>query len=304
MRTWQAHTGGIAALAFSPDGRVLVSAGYLSPALAVWDALGGGHLASVPPPVPRLGGSEPYPAQVTFGADSRFVAAVYRAHGQRVVVGVLDRWADPPAWVFADTFDGHSATAAFAGPDLWLGLRDELRVVRGWRTPAPVQIAATSEGGHPAPRARLAAPPDGAWVGAHLGRWAGVWDAGGELRHRSAPLAGNANYARLVFSADSATLALILGHRLTLWDFVGGTTAKLSGHKGVIWGVGFSPDGSQVHTLSSDGRRRTFDAATGRQLRALDLGIGGLYAAAFSPDGRMGAAGGEDGGAVVFDLGE
>ena len=53
------------------------------------------------------------------------------------------------------------------------------------------------------------------------------------------------------------------------------------GHSKAIGSVAFSPDGKQVLTGGSDGIARLWDAASGKEIRALDCGGG---AVAFSSD--------------------
>ncbi len=92
MRTWQAHKGGVMTLAFSPDGRALVSAGSGERNLAVWDALGGRRLRGIaPPPESLLGDAIALPTCLAFSADSRHLAVGYGG-----VVGVTE-WQRPGA---------------------------------------------------------------------------------------------------------------------------------------------------------------------------------------------------------------
>ncbi len=70
--------------------------------------------------------------------------------------------------------------------------------------------------------------------------------------------------------------------------------STLTGHTGPVWGVAWSPDGSQFATGSEDGTVRVWDAATGAELATLAGPGGEIYGVAWSPDGSLIAAGAAD----------
>ncbi|MCB9124674.1 MAG: choice-of-anchor L domain-containing protein [Caldilineaceae bacterium] len=67
-----------------------------------------------------------------------------------------------------------------------------------------------------------------------------------------------------------------------------------TGHTGPVWGVAWSPDGSQFASGAEDGVVRVWDAATGVELAALTGPGGEVYGVAWSPDGSLIAAGSAD----------
>lgn len=68
-----------------------------------------------------------------------------------------------------------------------------------------------------------------------------------------------------------------------------------TGHSEKIEAIAYSPDGQYIATGSSDRTIKIWEAATGRELRALKSGNTGIKALAYSPDGRVLASSGNDG---------
>ena len=109
------------------------------------------------------------------------------------------------------------------------------------------------------------------------------------------------------FSPDGRQFALLAGHRLQVRDTTTGNLVfegEFETYR--VNTVGFTPDGTRVATACghpNNGDRIDFwDTATWQRLPALDFGIGRVTALAFSPDGLLGAAGGNNGQIVLWDL--
>jgi WD40 repeat protein/class 3 adenylate cyclase len=114
--------------------------------------------------------------------------------------------------------------------------------------------------GHDAPIRRMAFSPDGT-------RLAGSgWDGPGYRRVTTVPI----------------------------WDVTTGELVMtLTGRAGVIVAVAFSPDGQRLATGGDDGTVRVWDASSGEELRAVDVGDP-VFALAFSPYDRW-LVSGDDG---------
>ena len=61
----------------------------------------------------------------------------------------------------------------------------------------------------------------------------------------------------------------------------------LNGHKGLLWGASFAPDGRHIVTASEDKTARVWDAENGDQRATLRGHTEGVRVASFSPDGRQ-----------------
>jgi len=74
------------------------------------------------------------------------------------------------------------------------------------------------------------------------------------------------------------------------------------GHRGIVWDIVCSPDGSQFATAGDDETVRLWDAKDLTELRVLRGHDDPVYSAAFSPDGHLLASGGEGGSVKLWDL--
>jgi WD40 repeat protein len=77
----------------------------------------------------------------------------------------------------------------------------------------------------------------------------------------------------------------------------------LSGHRGAVRSVAFSPDGRFILTASDDRTARVWDVKTGREVSVLRGHRRGVQSAAFSPDGKRVVTSGDDATARVWDAG-
>src|SRR5262249_5876983 len=63
----------------------------------------------------------------------------------------------------------------------------------------------------------------------------------------------------------------------------------------------YSPDGRTLALACADGTVRFWDPALGKEIRAFDWNVGGVFSLAFSPDGMTCAAGGTGGRVGLWD---
>jgi len=296
------HTRPFGCIAYSPDGRRLVTAtsattkpGSSKPVgpaeIKVWDVAAG-------------------EAILTLAAHADVIrCAAFSPDGGRVVSASQDKTVR--VWdvatgteVLALTKLAGSALAATFSPDgsrLATAAGDDVQV---WnvRTGREVALFGLDEESC----ACLAFSPDGKrLVGGCSDGVVRVWDPAGKQEVEALDGHAYGDVACVAFSRDGKRL--VSGgndQALKVWDLaVGGEVLTFRGHQEPAGAVAFSADGAHVLSASGDGTLRAWDAVAGQRpfllLEEGDLVTG----VAFSPDGRwlVSAGGGGDGPVKVWD---
>ena len=319
--------GGINAVAWSPDGTLLATAGG-DGELRIWNARLHRQVAEITPlpalaqlrDVPHLGVIGTSVDAVAFSPDGHHVAygenvAYYNApKGNRTVLGTVHLW-DVQTHTQVATFAPMSRINALAfSPDgtrlaAGDGMVDTAKsdnAVRLWDVHKPTVVKILRGGG---PVNSVAFDGRGdvlassscdfgdsdnhSDTGDHA---VSLWNA--HTGRAIASLRGSAPVCSVAFSPDRTQLAAAGDDKsVTLWNVARRKPSEppLVGHTDVLNGVAFSPDGRILASAGRDHSIRIWDAATHRQLGAPLTGGGTVNAVAFSPSGTMLASAGADG---------
>ena len=266
-----AHRGAVTGLAYSSDGRTLVTTGE-DATLKVWDSTRHSLVRTI----------ELDDGRATSLALDGGRALTGHANG-RVVLWDLERAQKLAsvqrnvASIWSVAFTGDADKFAAASHDWKIALWDA-------RQPsAPLHVL---EGHENAVQALAYAPGPMLIASGGADKTVRLWDATTLDLKRT--YRGNRDFVTAVaFSPNGRMLAGgALDGRIQVWSSLSSRRLRsLSGHRGRIASVAFSPVGQLLASASDDGTVRLWDLRRGRTLRTLTGHAGGATAAAFSPGG-------------------
>jgi WD40 repeat protein len=282
--------GVIWALAFTPDGRRLASAGTDGD-LRLWD---------LETTAAHTLGQHFNPGSLSIDSDGRALACGW---GRGVTLWDLHTGNPRELTTFAP-----NARVAYSpdGQHLAVAGRQSL-VLWDTRTasPSPLSVNWQEDVGN------LTFSPDGTtlaadfWVQHYRGRWE-HWIRLTDLAtgREQGALRGYGNCANdLAFSPDGAALAAACTQFLWVWDVASGEPiTRVKVNRLHYQALGFTPDGRFLFAARNDGTMRVLETERWRERAAFDWGIGPLVSLDVAPDGMRAACGSKRGKIVVWDV--
>jgi eukaryotic-like serine/threonine-protein kinase len=287
QRTLRGHTGPLMSVAFSPDGKRLVSGG-IGNTVNVWDAQTGQETLSLT------------------GHASMVFSVAFSPDGKRLVSGSGDEtvkvW-DALTGKETLTLKGHAGpvgSVAFS-PDGKRLVSGAVNIVMVWDAQTGQETLTLK--GNTGGDFRVAFSPDGKrLVSGSADGALKVWDA--QTGQETLTLKGHAGPVfSVAFSPDGKRLVSCSQDKtVKVWDAqTGQETLNLTGHTGPVISVAFSPDGKRLVSGGADNTLKTWDAQTGQETLALKGHNGAVLSVAFSPDGKRLVSGSWDGTVKVWD---
>ena len=280
----------VLAVAYSPDGTMLASAG--DDAVIRLRDLASGRV------VGQLEGHRDAVSCVAFSPDGRTLAT--GSYDQTIKLWDVATCRQKTTfrghtnWVFSVAFAPNGAMLASGGHD---------KTVRIWDIGTYRELVTLA--GHSASVRAVAFAPSGEdnlLASGGADQLVLVWSV--RSRALRARLEGHRGTVRaLSFAPDGATLAAGgEDGEVRLWDTASGRVrAALVGHSDMVTCLAFSPGGGILATGSLDASVKLWETRTGRERASLQGHLDGVSALAFAPDARQMATGGFDGSVRLWE---
>jgi WD40 repeat protein/serine/threonine protein kinase len=277
------HTGRLAGVAFSPDGKQIVSGGK-DTLLKVWDAESGRELRTIE------GNGHPVYG-VAYSPDGKRIASGTSSVKKTIIV-----W-DAQSGQERLALEGHRGTVlcvAYSPDGKQIASGSDDKTIKLWDADTGHEIRTLK--GHGAKVWGVAFRPDGKRIAtASADDTVIVWDAlGGQrmltLKGHTAPVLS------VAFSPDGKRIASASWDRtLKLWDADSGRELfNLAGHEAEVLSVAYSPDGKWIASGSADEHLKLWDPSNGRPQLTLIGHTAPVTSLAFRPDGLRIASGSWD----------
>ncbi len=281
------HKGAIASIAFSPDGRTLISAGHDRSLQSI-------SLSDMR--ARTLLGHKDEVWQAAFSPDGLFLASAGKD-------GLIQLWmegADSPR-LLAHHKAGVRSLAFSPNPKLPPSLLslswDDSLILWDCNTLEPKVIS-----NHIQSMTNAAFSPDGTLIAAGSeNNTVKLWNTQGELIHT---LSGHQDAPLIVAFSSQPQMLASAGRDTTvrIWNLITKESIVCNGHSDELSALAFSPDGTILASAGKDAAIRLWDSASGTLLRTLTGHKSAIRSIAFSPDGSQILSSSEDRSAGLWDI--
>jgi WD40 repeat protein/serine/threonine protein kinase len=285
--TCYGHTNDVYAVAFTPDGKQMVSVDG-DGKIKRWDSTTGTELASI-------GTHEGRVLALAVNADGTCLATA--GEDQTVVL-----W-DAKSGDILHTCRGHTGSingVAFSPMGDRIATASDDKTIKLWDAESGKEIQTID--GHSAAVKGVAYSPDGEQLASVGGdRLIRIWDA-----RSGEPITSlkqhNIEIHSVAFSPDGTRLIASSYGYVSLWDTQSWKFIRQTGtHDGLVRGVSFSPDGSLFATAGDDSKIKLWDANSGAIIKTLAGHARSVSGVAFSPDSSRLVSGSKDRTVRIWD---
>jgi WD40 repeat protein len=279
--TFSGHTGEVWAVAYSPNGERIASAGVDATA-RIWDAATG------------------EPMIILAGHEAEIEGLAFSPDGDRLATasddGTIKVWNTSSGEIIRELVNpsGPFFSVAYSPDGQYLTSGNDSRITV-WEAETSRKVLTI-----PVVGGNIIFSPDGKRLAAQTGSVAKLWDAHTGLEQLT--LAGHADWIMsLAFSPDGERLLTTsLDRSARVWDVTMDEEALTLEKAGGL--AAYNPDGTTLATDGVDGIPRLWDMRSGQELAVLTGHDGGLWSLAFSPDGQRLVTGSVDQTARVWDI--